>query len=259
MSFAWNDYLSGVADVAGILTFIFALVATFFVQSKHLQNSQKEYDQVRTSLTWFKTESCWFSRLEDAVGDSPETGRQDPNQTESKISTFVLGRVMELEDGLKEVVETVEGKIQAAERGRWVWAPKTWRTSVAFSVAWWQLRAKALSLMRQRETLTARACFVQTNLLATRLREVEQLEKLEQDKIETGLQTMEATLQHHKADLYQWGDLLYRTTLKSQASRHERHSPTTPPDAWDTRGRRGRCREVRTDSDEPTPSPSPSP
>ncbi|KXJ88924.1 hypothetical protein Micbo1qcDRAFT_207059 [Microdochium bolleyi] len=55
--------LSVTANIAGILTFIAAIVAAIYVRITYLRNSDQEYFRVKTSLSWYKTESTWLAEL----------------------------------------------------------------------------------------------------------------------------------------------------------------------------------------------------
>ncbi|ATY62427.1 hypothetical protein A9K55_006975 [Cordyceps militaris] len=55
--------LSIAANMAGLLTFVFAVAATVYARIRYLQSSSTEYLGVKTSLSWYKTESTWLSHL----------------------------------------------------------------------------------------------------------------------------------------------------------------------------------------------------
>ncbi len=55
--------LSVLANVAGILTFVVAIVAALYVRITYLRNSDEEYFRVKASLSWYKTESTWLAEL----------------------------------------------------------------------------------------------------------------------------------------------------------------------------------------------------
>jgi hypothetical protein len=66
--------LSITASISGILTFVFAILAALYVRLTYLRNADTEYFQVKSSLSWFKTESAW---MEDLVKSShPAVGRR---------------------------------------------------------------------------------------------------------------------------------------------------------------------------------------
>lgn len=55
--------LSFTANIAGILTFLVAIVAAVYARLAYLRNSDQEYFRVKTSLAWYKTESTWLAEL----------------------------------------------------------------------------------------------------------------------------------------------------------------------------------------------------
>ena len=59
--------LSITASVAGILTFLVALVAAAYVRVSYLRNADDEYFRVKASLSWYKTESAWLAELAAAT------------------------------------------------------------------------------------------------------------------------------------------------------------------------------------------------
>ncbi|KAI0456202.1 hypothetical protein F5B21DRAFT_502674 [Xylaria acuta] len=111
---------------------------------------------------------------------------------------------------------------------RWAVIPQNWRFTTAVAVAWLPIRAQTLELVRQREALTARVSFTQISMIASRIRDLEQRSELREDKIGSCLQTIEATMEDHKAEIYRLEDLLYRTMRRDHASLHEAGSPASP-------------------------------
>lgn len=55
--------LSIASNIAGLLTFVFAVAAAGYARLRYLRNSSTEYVRVKTSLSWYKTESTWLSFL----------------------------------------------------------------------------------------------------------------------------------------------------------------------------------------------------
>lgn len=81
--------LSITANVAGILTFVVAILAAVYVRVTYLRNSDQEYIRVKTSLSWYKTESTWLAELVKAAGERP--GVQ--YQTEYQMYRFVSKQI----------------------------------------------------------------------------------------------------------------------------------------------------------------------
>lgn len=167
-----DSLLSITANIAGILTFVVAIVAAIYVRVTYLRNSDQEYFQVKTSLSWYKTESQWLAELVKAAGERPDA----KYQPEYQMYTFVMDDLVKLEQRLLEVVEETETKVGIEDeqvkgkywKGRyWALVPKSWGSITAVAVAWLPVRAKALELVRQREALTARVSFMQMSMISS--------------------------------------------------------------------------------------------
>ncbi|CAM1510216.1 Fc.00g005510.m01.CDS01 [Cosmosporella sp. VM-42] len=65
--------LSISANIAGILTFVVAIAATIYARLTYLRNSDNEYFRVKTSLSWYKTESTWLADLVTAINAQHES------------------------------------------------------------------------------------------------------------------------------------------------------------------------------------------
>lgn len=160
--------LSIAANVAGILTFVVALVAAIYVRVTYLRNSDQEYFQVKTSLSWYKTESAWLAELVRAAGEKPGA----EYQPEYQMYKFVMDDLLRLEDRLLELVEETESKAasetdEAGEERKWTLVPQSWWFTTAVAVAWMPVRTKALELVRQRDALTARVSFTQMSMISS--------------------------------------------------------------------------------------------
>lgn len=159
--------LSITANIAGILTFVFAILAAIYVRIMYLKNSDQEYFQVKTSLSWFKTESAWLGELVRATGERPDA----KYQPEYQMYTFVMEDLVKLEQRLLEVVEEIETKAGSEDdlkKGfRWALVPGNWGFTKAVAMAWLPVRAKALELVRQRDALTSRVSFTQMSLITS--------------------------------------------------------------------------------------------
>ncbi|KAI1409522.1 hypothetical protein F5Y13DRAFT_91507 [Hypoxylon sp. FL1857] len=159
--------LSIAANIAGILTFVVAIIAAVYVRIMYLKNSDQEYFQVKTSLSWFKTESAWLGELVKAVGERPDA----KNQPEYQMYTFVMDDLVKLEQRLLELVEEIESKAGSEDElrqgVRWALVPRGWGFTTAVAMAWLPVRTKALELVRQRDALTARVSFTQISMLSS--------------------------------------------------------------------------------------------
>ncbi len=169
--------LSTTASVAGILTFLVAILAAVYVRITYLRNSDEDFFKVKASLSWYKTESTWLSELVRAAGDVERPGFSAElyrRTTEYQMYTFLMDDLQKLEARLLElVVETEEraanggdAEIKAGEG--WTLVPRSWtwsRTTVA--MAWMPVRTKALELVRQRDALTARVLFTQMSMISS--------------------------------------------------------------------------------------------
>ncbi|KAI8626120.1 putative deacetylase LmbE-like domain-containing protein [Xylariaceae sp. FL1651] len=217
--------LSITANIAGILTFVVAILAAIYVRITYLRNSDQEYFQVKTSLSWFKTESKWLTELVKATGD-----RQDAtHHPEHHIYTFVMDDLLKLEKRLLELVEEVEEKAgsqaEHPQGKRWAVVPQNWRSSTAVAVAWLPIRAQTLELVRQREALTARVSFTQMSTISSRIRNLEWQSKLSQETAKNNVDKLEAIIQDQKAEIHRLEDLVSRTMYRNHTSRYGTDSP----------------------------------
>ncbi|OAR01683.1 hypothetical protein LLEC1_02192 [Akanthomyces lecanii] len=201
--------LSITSNVAGLLTFVFAVAATAYARIQYLQTSSTEYLRVKTSLSWYKTESTWLSILINTqemarrTSDEQETDRNSVDeknsaewlrrrrtgldrtppppsqQAEHQMFAFVMEDLLNIEQRLLDVINEVESRaegpsIDSGSGLSWLLVPGAWhggRPSVA--VAWLGVRTKALELVRQREALTERVQFLQLSMIASRLQALE--------------------------------------------------------------------------------------
>lgn len=163
------------ANVAGLLTFLVAITAAVYARLTYLRNGDEEYIRVKTSLSWYKTESKWLCDLVAALG-SQQAETQQPGgfkSTEYQMYSFVMDDLINLERRLLDIIVDIEAKASsdAAANRAWTVVLSSGRPSVA--VAWLAVRSKAMELVRQREGLTARVQFLQLSMMSSRLREVE--------------------------------------------------------------------------------------
>jgi hypothetical protein len=160
--------LSIASSIAGILTFVVALVAAALVRVTYLRNSDDEYFRVKASLSWYKTESAWLSELIRAVGDRMEGPLH--YQPEYQMYAFVMDDLLKLEKRLLELVEETEESANSKTRDpkeKWTLVPRSWRFTTSVAMAWLPVRAKALELVRQRDALTARVQFTQMSMISS--------------------------------------------------------------------------------------------
>ncbi|KAI0476646.1 hypothetical protein F4859DRAFT_56344 [Xylaria cf. heliscus] len=219
--------LSTTANVAGILTFVVAILAAAYVRIIYLHNSDQEYFQVKTSLAWYGTESEWLVQLVKAASDRPNA----QHQPEYQIYNFVMDDLLRLEKRILELVDAVEDRAGSEDEHpkgkRWAIIPQNWRFTTAIAVAWLPIRAQALELVRQREALTARVSFTQISMIASRIRDLEHKTGLGGDKIHNSLRTVGTAIENQKVEIYRLEDLLYRTMHRDQVSRHGADSPAS--------------------------------
>ncbi|TQS32512.1 hypothetical protein Golomagni_07169, partial [Golovinomyces magnicellulatus] len=162
------------ANVAGLLTFVVAITATIYARLSYLRNGDEEYIRVKTSLSWYKTESQWLSDLVAALGAQQDEKHEGHiKSTEYQMYSFVMDDLINLEHRLLDIVVDIEAKASsdAAANRAWTIVLSSGRPSVA--VAWLAVRSKAMELVRQREALTARVQFLQMSMMSSRLRDLE--------------------------------------------------------------------------------------
>ncbi|OLN82711.1 hypothetical protein CCHL11_08751 [Colletotrichum chlorophyti] len=160
--------LSIAANVAGILTFIVAIVAAVYVRITYLRNSDDEYFRVKASLSWFKTESTWLSELIRAADERP--GGPHQNQPEYQMYAFVMDDLIKLEQRILELLAEAETKAigpDPEDDDKWTFVPKSWSFTTNVAMAWLPVRTKTLELVRQREALTARVQFTQMSMISS--------------------------------------------------------------------------------------------
>jgi hypothetical protein len=170
--------LSIAANIAGIMTFIVAIIATIYVRITYLRNSDEEYFKVKASLSWYKTESTWMSELVRAAGEVDRPGfglssAQYRQTAEYQMYSFVMEDLVKLEQRLLDLVEETEVRAasdSSVEDEKWTFVPRSWgltRTKTSVAMAWLPVRTKALELVRQRDALTARVLFTQTSMISS--------------------------------------------------------------------------------------------
>jgi hypothetical protein len=188
--------LSITASVAGILTFVVAILAAVYVRITYLRNADEEYFQVKTSLSWFKTESTFMQDLISTadLGDdrrnrrrrgssaSGEEDCEDEDEEESlrfgkekdkekQMYAFVLEQLGKLEERILECLAEAEESADRAngveKEERWTIVPRRVRGRTDIAMSWLPVRAKALELVRQRDALGSRVHFAQMSLISS--------------------------------------------------------------------------------------------
>lgn len=169
------------ANVIGILTFVVAIAAAAYARVTYLRNGDEEYINVKTSLSWYKTESRWLADLaaglraqqDDGDGSGEKGQWWFAQSAEYQMYEFIMDDLLNLEQRLLDIVVDIEAKAstKAAASSAWTVVLSSGRPSVA--VAWLAARGKALELVRQREALTARVQFLHMSMISARLRDLE--------------------------------------------------------------------------------------
>ncbi|GKT54231.1 hypothetical protein ColTof3_01570 [Colletotrichum tofieldiae] len=204
--------LSIAANVAGILTFVVAIVAAVYVRITYLRNSDDEYFRVKASLSWFKTESTWLSDLIRTAGERPG---------EYQMYAFVMDDLIKLEQRILELLAEAETKAagqDAESQGRWTLVPKSWNFTTTVAMAWLPVRSKTLELVRQREALTARVQFTQMSMISSRIRDLESRTTWTEAKTEDSSIRMENQIAEQRAQIHRLEDLVYRLMHRSRLS-----------------------------------------
>ncbi|KAH9898979.1 hypothetical protein F4778DRAFT_180810 [Xylariomycetidae sp. FL2044] len=222
--------LSITANVAGILTFVVAILAAVYVRISYLRNSDQEYFQVKTSLSWYKTESQWLSELVKAA--EQRAGAQ--YSTEFQMYSFVMDDLIRLEKRLLDLVEETEAKAAIDDRDndyrgrRWALVPQNWGLTTAVAMAWMPVRAKALELVRQRDALTARVSFTQMSMISSKIRDFEERNTRRETAVDNSLRKLEAVIENQKAEIYRLEDMIHRVMHRRRVGHENSTSPTGP-------------------------------
>ncbi|KAK7398631.1 N-acetylglucosaminyl-phosphatidylinositol de-N-acetylase [Neonectria punicea] len=210
--------LSISANIAGILTFVVAIAATIYARITYLRNSDDEYFRVKTSLSWYKTESAWLADLVTAINAQHESFHN--YQPEYQMYTFVMDDLLNLEQRILDLVADTESKASIGDEGvRWTLVPRSWqggRTSVA--MAWMSVRTKALELVRQREGLTARVQFMQMSMISSRLGDLESRTKWREMKMDESSRKLEALVENQRDRIHRLEELVSRLMHGDQFS-----------------------------------------
>ncbi|EFY92360.1 hypothetical protein MAC_01631 [Metarhizium acridum CQMa 102] len=150
--------LSTTSNIVGILTFVVAIAAAIYARLNYLRNSDEEYFRVKTSLSWYKTESTWL-KVESKASTPRGPGNRDD---------------------------------------RWTLVPSWQRSTPSVGMAWMSVRSKALELVRQREALTARVQFLQMSMISSRLSDLEARTKWGEFKAHENSRKMDGVVESRK-------------------------------------------------------------
>ncbi|KAK8922278.1 hypothetical protein H634G_00417 [Metarhizium anisopliae BRIP 53293] len=198
--------LSTTSNIVGILTFVVAIAAAIYARLNYLRNSDEEYFRVKTSLSWYKTESTWLSDLLRTLGvHYAHDGGAHSRQREYQMYTFVMEDLINLEQRLLDLVTEVESKA-STPRGpsnrddRWTLVPSWQRSTPSVGMAWMSVRTKALELVRQREALTARVQFLQMSMISSRLSDLEARMKWGEFKADENSRKMDGVVENRKGE-----------------------------------------------------------
>lgn len=216
--------LSITSNIVGILTFVVAIAAAIYARLTYLHNSDDEYFRVKTSLSWYKTESTWLSDLLTALGaQHAHNSNGDPHsrEREYQMYAFVMDDLINLEQRLLDLVTEVESKA-ATPRGpgnrddeKWTLVPSNWqRGTPSVGMAWMSVRTKALELVRQREALTARVQFLQMSMISSRLSDLEARTKWGELKTDENSSKMDEVVESHKEEFRRLGTLVQEVLVR---------------------------------------------
>ncbi|KAF6803973.1 hypothetical protein CSOJ01_10545 [Colletotrichum sojae] len=191
--------LSIVANITGIPTFIFAILAAVYARIMYLRNSREECAQVDASLSWFRTEFDWLSKLIRTAGERPEYETyndvvEDMGKLEHQIGNLLHRVWMNAGD----------------PQGKWTLAPKSWSSIINVGMAWLPVRTRALELVCEREALTGRIQSIQMSMISSQILEMEWRRTQTEAKIEERFALMEAQIHRLEGLVYR---LMHRTRL----------------------------------------------
>jgi hypothetical protein len=164
--------LSITASIAGILTFVVAITAAAYVRITYLRNADQEYFQVKSSLSWFKTESEWMNDLVNATDNHK---RRDGREKEFQMYAFVMDQLVRLEERLLSLLTEAEleaNRVPGDSSRNWTFIPQKYQifkfpTATATAVSWLPIWTKALELVRQRDALGSRVLFAQLSMISS--------------------------------------------------------------------------------------------
>ncbi|KAJ4124237.1 hypothetical protein NW768_009591 [Fusarium equiseti] len=208
--------LSITSNIVGILTFVVAIAAAFYARLTYLRNSDDEFFRVKTSLSWYKTESTWLADLVTAINAQHEGFHT--HQPEYQMYTFVMDDLLNLEQRLLDIVAETEAKASMSDNGEsWTLMPRSWSGRTTVAMAWLRVRTKALELVRQREGLTARVQFMQMSMISSRLRDLESRTKWREMKMDESSRKLESLVENQRDRIHRLEDLVRRWTRRDHS------------------------------------------
>ncbi|KAH7041355.1 uncharacterized protein B0I36DRAFT_233192 [Microdochium trichocladiopsis] len=228
--------LSVTANIAGILTFLVAIVAAVYARLTYLRNSDQEYFRVKTSLSWYKTESTWLSELVRASAPLMRPARSPSafsGRTQHEMYTFVMDDLIKLEQRLLDLVEETEVRaaqgnvpqLSEDQRRDWTLVPSGWGFTTSVALAWLPVRSKALDLVRQRDALTARVSFTQMSMIASRISDLEHRSATRDAVVDRTLKKLEAIIHHQSGEIHRLEDKLYRIMHRHRVEQEDDPQP----------------------------------
>ncbi|KAE9373568.1 hypothetical protein N431DRAFT_456332 [Stipitochalara longipes BDJ] len=248
INYPTDSPLSITSSIAGILTFLAAILAAIYVRFTYLRNADSEYFQVKTSLNWFKTESTFMhdlvstsslplsSRFGDEDGEDEMRGRGGRRTgKEREMYAFVVEQLGKLEERLLECLAEAEegvdrktGRDGSGEKGGWTIVPRSVRGRTDIAMSWLLVRAKALELVRQRDALGSRVLFAQMSMISERVRDQETKSRKGEQKQRDRLERLEKMVhaQHEKLDRLE--DLMYRIMHRDRVNHPGEEQRSTP-------------------------------
>ncbi|KAF4454762.1 hypothetical protein F53441_2840 [Fusarium austroafricanum] len=207
--------LSISANIAGMLTFVVAIAAAFYARLTFLRNSDDEYFRVKTSLSWYKTESTWLADLVAAINAQHESFHT--HRPEHQMYNFVMDDLLNLEKRLLDIVTETEARASAGDEEKtWTLMPRSWNGRTTVAMAWLPVRTKALELVRQREGLTARVQFMQMSMITSRLRDLESRTKWREMKMDESSRKLESLVENQRDRIHRLEDLVSRLTNRER-------------------------------------------
>ncbi|TVY78458.1 hypothetical protein LSUE1_G001712 [Lachnellula suecica] len=233
MAYQMDSPLSITASIAGILTFVVAIIAASYARISYLRNADSEYFQVKTSLSWYKTESTWMQDLVSNSSSNASSTSLDKNGTGEEINgrkkgmehemyTFVMEQLGKLEERLLELLTEVEVAAsrqgEGGGKGGWTIVPRGLKGRTDVAMSWLPVRAKALELVRQRDALGSRVLFAQMSMISSRVRDQESRARKREERDRERMERLEkmADAQHEKLDRLE--NLVYRIMHRSRVN-----------------------------------------
>ncbi|KAF7551218.1 hypothetical protein G7Z17_g5173 [Cylindrodendrum hubeiense] len=178
------------ANITGILTFVVAIAAAIYARVTYLRNSGDEYFRVKTSLSWYKTESTWLADLVTAINAQHESFHN--YQPEYQMYNFVMDDLLNLEQRILDLVADTETKASIVEDGKkWTLVPRSWQGGLQF---------------------------MQMSMISSRLRDLESRTKWREMKMDESSRKLEALVENQRDRIRRLEDLVSRLMHPDQLS-----------------------------------------